>query len=255
MKINALSCLFLAATAKAMILSSSSDSISILEKRQTPPNEPNPSTSQQSNPSTSQQSHPSTSQQSNPSNSQQSHQSVVTFEPHSPEGPFKPHSPEGPFIPHSSEKPFRHILDGAPPLKASDLGYDDDGTPLDKNDPRCKELSTAERCIRAAREMTPSLMENGAMIERKMDELQWCQEKYERMELRFKSYNEDLNQQRSSPYKSHRKITLEKLEAQAQKCKNVRDEVEKMMDEREQMMAIIRRYNIIATRFKIKDHK
>ncbi|KAK6094372.1 hypothetical protein MT418_005439 [Batrachochytrium dendrobatidis] len=221
-----------------MILSSSSDSISILEKRQTPPNEPNPSTSQQSNPSTS--------QQSNPSTSQQSHQSVVTFEPHSPEGPF---------IPHSPEKPFRHILDGAPPLKASDLGYDDDGTPLDKNDPRCKELSTTERCIRAAREMTPSLMENGAMIERKMDELQWCQEKYERMELRFKSYSEDLNQQRSSPYKSHRKITLEKLEAQAQKCKNVRDEVEKMMDEREQMMAIIRRYNIIATRFKIKDRK
>ncbi|KAJ8329739.1 hypothetical protein O5D80_001939 [Batrachochytrium dendrobatidis] len=238
MKINVLSCLFLAATAKAMILSSSSDSISILEKRQTPPNEPNPSTSQQSNPSTS--------QQSNPSTSQQSHQSVVTFEPHSPEGPF---------IPHSPEKPFRHILDGAPPLKASDLGYDDDGTPLDKNDPRCKELSTTERCIRAAREMTPSLMENGAMIERKMDELQWCQEKYERMELRFKSYSEDLNQQRSSPYKSHRKITLEKLEAQAQKCKNVRDEVEKMMDEREQMMAIIRRYNIIATRFKIKDRK
>ncbi|KAJ8326024.1 hypothetical protein O5D80_005659 [Batrachochytrium dendrobatidis] len=237
MKINVLSCLFLAATAKAMILSSSSDSISILEKRQTPPNEPNPSTSQQSNPSTSQQSHPPTSQQSNPPINQQSNQNNELFKP------------------YSSKGPFRHILDGAPPLKASDFGYDDDGTPLDKNDPRCKELSTTERCIRAADEMTPSAVTNNMILKKLLSKLQKCQEKYERMELRFKSYSENLNQQRSSPYKPHRKITFEKLEAQAQKCGELVEEVEKMMGKIKQEMHIIVHYNKLAAWFEKKPRR
>ncbi|OAJ38362.1 hypothetical protein BDEG_22306 [Batrachochytrium dendrobatidis JEL423] len=216
MKINVLSCLFLAATAKAMILSSSSDSISILEKRQTPPNEPNPSTSQQSHPST----------------SQQSSQNGAKPKSHFPEGPFG------------------HILDGAPPLRASDLGYDDDGTPLDEGDPRCKELSTAERCYRAAHEMTLSAIEDNKITQRKIIELKECQETLEQMKLCLNHKRSSLGKikstisRKSSIRKSCQDITLEKVKAQHRKCRKLDEEVEEMMEKERDDINMIQHYKM-----------
>ncbi|KAJ8329740.1 hypothetical protein O5D80_001940 [Batrachochytrium dendrobatidis] len=213
MKINVLSCLFLAATAKAMILSSSSDSISILEKRQTPPNEPNPSTSQQSS-----------------------------------QNGAKPKS-------HFPEGPFGHILDGAPPLKAIDLGYNDDGTPLNEGDPRCNELSTSDRCIRAAREMAPSIMANNRMIQKKLIELQECRETLDQKKLCLKhkkstwrKIKSTISHKPSIPKSCH-DITLEKVEAQAQKCKNLREEFEKIEEKTEQTKSTIEDYGKMAVWF------
>ncbi|EGF81177.1 hypothetical protein BATDEDRAFT_87832 [Batrachochytrium dendrobatidis JAM81] len=220
MKINVLSCLFLAATAKAMILSSSSDSISILEKRQTPPNEPNPSTSQQSHPST----------------SQQSSQNGAKPKSHFPEGPFG------------------HILDGAPPLRASDLGYDDDGTPLDEGDPRCKELSTAERCYRAAHEMTLSAIEDNKITQRKIIELKECQETLEQMKLCLNHKRSSLGKikstisRKSSIRKSCQDITLEKVKAQHRKCRKLDEEVEEMMEKERDDINMIQHYKMVTAR-------
>ncbi|KAK6094373.1 hypothetical protein MT418_005440 [Batrachochytrium dendrobatidis] len=174
-----------------MILSSSSDSISILEKRQTPPNEPNPSTSQQSS-----------------------------------QNGAKPKS-------HFPEGPFGHILDGAPPLKAIDLGYDDDGTPLNESDPRCNELSTSDRCIRAAQ------------CRETLDQKKLCLKHKKSTWRKIKS---TISHKPSIPKSCH-DITLEKVEAQAQKCKNLREEFEKIEEKTEQTKSTIEDYGKMAVWF------